>query len=186
MSEPGPEEMAAAVSVEEQQDSGLPEPSTGPSALEQQLALARQEATDYLNRLARMQAEYENYRRRVQREREDTEQYAILALVRDLLPVLDNLERALAADIPDQGGGSEAALRTGVELTARQFREALEKIGIAMIPAVGEPFDPNWHEAVLRVEGDQEVPTIVEEFQKGYRLGNRLVRPSMVKVAAKG
>lgn len=146
-----------------------------------ELERARAEARDYLARLARLQAEFENFRRRSQREREETMQYANLALVRDFLPVLDNLERALGV----ADSATVDTLKSGLELIARQFRDVLEKAGVAPVSAVEQPFDPTVHEAVQQVEGDYEVPTVVEEYQKGYRMGERLVRPSMVKVARK-
>lgn len=171
-SEPEPEQ-AEQVAAEPQED---------PAELKRQLEAAREEARTYLERWARVQADYENYRRRAQREREETVQYANLNLWRELLPVLDNLERALVAASGE--GATLESLRAGVELTVRQFRTVLEKAGVVQVEASrGVPFDPHVHEAVLQEEGDSEVPTVVEELQKGYLLGERLVRPALVRVA---
>ncbi|BDG61431.1 nucleotide exchange factor GrpE [Caldinitratiruptor microaerophilus] len=154
----------------------------GAEVLRAELEAAREEARAYLERLARVQADYENYRRRAQREREETVQYANLNLLRELLPVLDNLERALTA--ANAEGATLESLRAGVEMIARQFREVLERAGLVAVAAEpGTAFDPHVHEAVLQVEGESEVATVVEELQKGYRLGERLVRPALVKVA---
>jgi len=99
------------------------------------------------------------------------------------LPVLDNLDRAMGA--PATPGDEK--LRQGVELTARSFRDILAKEGVTAIDAVGKPFDPNFHEAVMTVESDEhEEDTVISEFQKGYQLGDRVIRPSMVQVSKKG
>lgn len=135
-----------------------------------------EELTD---RLLRLQAEFENYRRRMQREKEEVALYANQKLLLSLLPVLDNLERALGT--PRVEGDEK--LRQGVELTARSFRDTLAKEGVTPIEAVGQPFDPNLHEAVM-TEEDPEQPdgTVLAEFLRGYRLNDRVIRASMVKV----
>jgi molecular chaperone GrpE len=145
----------------------------------QELAQAQEQITELNDRLLRAHADFENYRRRMQREKEETAVYANQKLLLNLLPVLDNLERALGA--PAVTGDEK--FRQGVELTARSFREILAREGLTPIEAVGQPFDPNFHEAVMTVEAaDQEDGTIVAEFQKGYQLGDRVIRPSMVQV----
>ncbi len=146
------------------------------------LERARAEIADLNNRLLRAQADFENYRRRVAREREELAVYANQKLVVSLLPVLDNLDRALAT--PTITGDEK--LRQGVEMTARSFRDILAKEGVTTIEAVGQPFDPNLHEAVMTAESDEhEDGVVLMEFQKGYRLGDRTVRPSMVQVSKK-
>lgn len=141
------------------------------------------ENAELTSRLARAAADYENYRRRMAREKEELAVYANQRLLLQLLPVLDNLDRALAAP---QAEGDEK-LRQGVELTARSFRDILAKEGVTPIEATGQPFDPNLHEAVMTVESDEhEDGTVVAEFQRGYRLGDRVIRPSMVQVSKKG
>lgn len=148
-----------------------------------ELEQARAEIADLKDRLLRSQADFENYKRRMAREREELVIYANQKLLLNLLPVLDNLERALAT-APTAG---DEKLRQGVELTARSFRDILAKEGVTPIEAVGKPFDPNEHEAVMTEESSEhEDGTVIFEFQKGYRLGDRVIRPSMVKVSRKG
>ena len=144
---------------------------------------AKNEIAELNNRLLRAQADYENYRRRVQREKEELAIYANQKLLLNLLPVLDNLDRALAA----QAVAGDEKLRQGVELTARSFRDILGREGVAQIEAApGQPFDPNLHDAVMTVDSpDVEDGAITMELQKGYRLGDRVIRPSMVQVCKK-
>jgi molecular chaperone GrpE len=147
--------------------------------LQQDLDQARSENEELKDRLVRAQADFENYKRRMQREKEELAVYANQKLILNLLPVLDNLERALTT----AASPGDEKLRQGVELTARSFRELMGKEGITAIEAVGQPFDPNVHEAVMTEEStEQEDGTVLFEFQKGYRLGDRVIRPSMVKV----
>ena len=136
---------------------------------------------DYYDRLLRKTAEFDNYRKRVERDRQSMAESAAADLVRDLLPLVDDLERALKADANGEGGG---AYRRGVELIHRQLLEVLRKRGVTPIDALGADFDPHFHEAVAyeptqgRREGE-----VIEEFGRGYMLGDRLLRPAMVKVA---
>lgn len=139
------------------------------------LAEKEQEIEALQNRLLRLQADFDNFRRRSQREKEELSLYANEKLLLEFLPVLDNLERALQA-------GEGPGLLEGVELTARGFREALAKAGVTPIEAVGKPFDPHLHEVMMQVEGESEEPLVVEEFVKGYKLGERVLRPASVKV----
>ncbi len=129
-------------------------------------------------RALRLRADFDNYRKRTERERADIERYALVETLRDLLPVVDNLERALSAP-------SEAEdLRKGVEMIVRQFHEILKRYGLSPIPALGERFDPAVHEAVFHEETDSvTAPTVSMELQRGYRLNERLLRPSLVKVS---
>lgn len=148
----------------------------------QELEQARAEIAELSSRLLRAQADFENFRRRTQREKEDLSLYANQRLLLNLLPVLDNLERALATQ---QVAGDEK-LRQGVELTARSFRDILSREGVTALEAAGQPFDPNLHEAVMTVDSpDHEDDTVVMEFEKGYRLGDRVIRPSKVQVCKK-
>ena len=148
-----------------------PAPPAADSDLAARLAAEEQ-------RYLRLRAEFENFKKRLEREREERERRALASAFLDLLPVVDNLERALIA----KGGVDD--LRKGVELVARQLVEILRRFGLAEIPAVGQPFDPRVHEAVAREESDEvEVPTVVAELQRGYWLNERLLRPAMVKVA---
>lgn len=150
---------------------------------QEEMARSQAEIADLSSRLLRAQADFENYRRRTAKEREDLVAYANQRLLISFLPVLDNLDRALSA--PKVEGDDK--LRQGVELTARSFREILAKEGVIPIEAAGTPFDPNLHEAVMTVESEEhEDGTVVAEFQKGYRLADRVIRPSMVQVSKKG
>ncbi len=137
------------------------------------------EERDRLNdRLLRSLADFDNYRKRMQKELGEAHSLALAETLRALLPVLDSFERALAA-----GGGAEE-LRKGVELMARQFQDGARRLGLEPIASLGEPFDPHWHEAIEAVERkDVADNTVIEELQRGYRLKDRLLRPAMVKVA---
>ncbi len=144
--------------------------------LESQLAAERE-------RMLRLRADFDNYRKRTERERAEIERYALADMLRELLPVVDNLERALS--VQGAGGPADGSdLRKGVEMIVRQFQELLKRYGLVPIQAVGERFDPSVHEAVFQEESDGVVtPTVAIELQRGYRLNDRLLRPSMVKVA---
>ncbi|MEK6665474.1 MAG: nucleotide exchange factor GrpE [candidate division NC10 bacterium] len=166
------------------------EPSEGlePSPIEDELTRLRRaldEAKQLLDektdRYLRAMADLDNQRKRAQREREDYIRYANEALLRELLPVLDNFDRALGA----ARAGSEAlSLLTGVELIQRELLKVLEKFGVTPYSALGQPFDPERHEAVQRViTPDAPDMTVVEEIQRGYVLNGRVLRPAMVVVA---
>lgn len=128
----------------------------------------------------RKQAEFENFRRRTERERAEVIRYASSDLVKEILPVLDNLERAIDASDPE----NESQLRQGLAIIHKQFKDILERNGLEEIDSAGKPFDPHLHEAVSRVETDDYPDgTVIEVFQKGYRMKDRLLRPSMVSVA---
>jgi len=145
---------------------------------EDEVAELRREIADLRDRSVRTLADFDNYRKRSERERRDAVRYAASAPLGDLLEVVDNLERALAA------GGSSDDLKLGVEMTLRQLEEVLRRHGIEGVPAAGQRFDPAHHEAVSRlVDPDVEAPTVVEELQRGYRLHDRLLRPARVVVA---
>ena len=141
-------------------------------------AALRSELDQERDRYLRLRADFDNYRKRMERDREELSRTSLAAPMRELLPVVDNLERALAAP------GSAEDVRGGVELIARQFSEVLRRFGLAEVPALGQPFDPRLHEAVSREESDEvDRPTVVAEFQRGYWLNDRLLRPAMVRVA---
>ena len=130
------------------------------------------------NRYLRLQADFENFRRRTRQEKEELAAVVTQNLLKDLLPFLDNFERALAAEGTDEGG-----LRAGVEMMYKQLVEALKKEGLEYIETKSKPFDPNFHQAVMRVEdAEKEDGTIVAELQKGYMVKGRVIRPSMVQV----
>jgi len=141
----------------------------------------QQERDDFYDRLLRKTAEFENYRKRTDRERQQLSEAAAADLIKDLLPLVDDLERALKADA---GGEATGAIRRGVELIQKQLLETLRKRGVAPIEALGADFDPHFHQAVAYepVEGRRD-GEVIEEFTRGYMLGDRLLRPAMVKVA---
>jgi molecular chaperone GrpE len=137
--------------------------------------------------VARRQADFENYRKRVERERTETYNRVVGELVHKLLPVVDNLARALDAERSLEASESKEFRHflNGVELIAKQLNEVLESFGVEPIAAVGERFDPHVHEAVVTEPSDEHEPdTVVEELARGYRIGDRLLRPAMVKVSS--
>jgi len=150
---------------------------SGPSSEEPEAVAETPGAEELIDRLMRLQAEYENYRKRVTREKREWTGRAVEALVLDLLPVLDSFDRALEAA---EGSTDASALRDGMNLVMRQLADALAQNGVKPIEARGEPFDPNHHEAFLSrpVEEGEEPGILVEEIQKGYRMGERTIRPT--------
>ncbi|PKQ20217.1 MAG: nucleotide exchange factor GrpE [Actinobacteria bacterium HGW-Actinobacteria-6] len=152
--------------------------------LERELEAARTEAAGHLETAQRLQAEFENYRRRVTRDQGDLVARAGQRIVEDLLPVLDNLERAI--DHTTAGGDLEQLLK-GVEMVHQQVIDVFGKEGVEVIDPFGAEFDPQLHHAVSQRE-DLEVPdgTVLDVFQKGYSLGGRVVRPAMVVVSTGG
>ena len=148
-----------------------PEAETKPSALEEENAQLK-------DKLLRTLAEYDNFRKRSQKEKESIYPDAVADTVQNFLPVLDNFERAMAFECTDE------EFRKGMDLIQKAFNEALTKLGIEEIPALGQAFDPNLHSAVMHVEDENFAEnTICEVFQKGYKLGDRVIRFAMVKVA---
>ncbi|PYZ98698.1 nucleotide exchange factor GrpE [Alteribacter lacisalsi] len=136
---------------------------------------------DLNTRLLRNQADYDNFRRRTRKEKEADAKYRSQKLAEQLLPALDNFERAMMVDISSEDGKS---LLQGMEMVYRQIKEALDAEGIKPIEAVGAPFDPHYHQAVMQVESDDyDSNIVVEEMQKGYMLNDRVIRPAMVKVS---
>jgi molecular chaperone GrpE len=146
---------------------------------EEQLAALAAERDEYLNDLKRVAAEFENYRKRAARDQESLVARAHERLVKELLPVLDDLERALAAAEEHQ----EAKLEEGVRLVHRELKAALDREGLAEIETNGH-FDPHVHEALLSQPSSEEEGSVIEVVQKGYRLGDRVLRPARVVVAA--
>jgi molecular chaperone GrpE len=138
----------------------------------------RRERDALQDRLLRTAADFDNYRKRVDRERRDLAEYTASEVLTELLPIIDNLERALQAAPPDD------PLRKGVELIHRQMLDMLRKRGVRPIEALGADFDPNFHQAVIHEESSQHREgEVIEELQRGYLVGERLLRPAMVKVA---
>ncbi len=149
---------------------------------ETQLEELRRELEEKQDRLLRALADAENIRRRAQRDRDDYVKYATESLIRDLVPVLDNLDRALDSARTTAGAGSVV---TGVELIQRELIRVLERAGVTRYSAVGQPFDPTRHEAIARVVSTEAAPnTVVNETAPGYLLHGRVLRAAMVAVAA--
>jgi molecular chaperone GrpE len=138
----------------------------------------RAERDALLDRLARMQAEFDNARKRAAKEQQDYRDYALVDAIKTLIPVLDSFDRAL------QAAPQKSEFHVGVELIHKQLQDALAKIGMRPISAKGERFDPRFHEAIEMVDTeDAEDHQVLEELQRGYKLKDRLLRPAMVKVA---
>ncbi len=151
--------------------------------LKEQVTQLTAQLTEAKNQQLRAQADLENFRRRTRKEKEELLKYAALPVVKGLLPALDNLERAIAAG-KDANATDASGLLEGVKMVNRQILDILAAEGLAPIAAVGEPFNPEFHEAVMQVASDEHEPGIVvEEFQKGYQLKDRVIRPAMVKVS---
>ena len=144
-----------------------------------ELEKLRTERDSLLDRLARLQAEFENARKRAVREQQEFRDFATADAIKALLPAIDSFERALQTPSNQPG-----EFRSGVELIYKQFQDALTKLGVRPVPAKGQVFDPHVHEAIEMVE-TSDVPDhhVIEELQRGYKLKERLLRPAMVKVA---
>ena len=148
------------------------------SGVEAELQKLKTERDSLLDRLARAQAEFENARRRAAKEQQDFRDFASVDVIKSLLPIVDNFERAL------QSKSEPADFRSGIELIYKQFQDALTKLGVQPIISKGKPFDPHVHEAIEMVETpDAADHEVLEEWQRGYKYKDRLLRPAMVKVA---
>jgi len=148
-------------------------------ALADEIVELRKERDGLHDRLLRQAAEFDNYRKRVDRERRDLSEFAAADVLQDVLPIVDDFERALSVDAP----GSEP-YRQGLEIIHRGLLELLRKRGVTPIESVGTPFDPHVHQAVsYEAAPDAREGDVIAEFRRGYRLGDRLLRPAMVKVA---
>ena len=143
-----------------------------------ELVKLRQERDALVDRLARLQAEFDNARKRSAKEQQDFRDYALADALKSLLPIVDSFDRALASD------ESGADFKKGVELINRQFHDSLAKLGLQPIEAAGQTFDPNLHQAVQMVDTDEfDDHQVIDELQRGYKLKDRLLRPAMVRVA---
>lgn len=187
-------------SVDVGRDAVLPQPTQGNTgelggpvlaelvATRAELKRVEAETADLKDRLARRQADFENYRKRVERERSDTYERAVAEITSKLLPVLDNLKRALdvEANVESTESDEFRHFLSGVDLIFKQLTGVLEALGVKPITAVGMPFDPHVHEAVVSESTDEYEPdTVMQEIIRGYRLGDKLIRPAMVKVSVK-
>ena len=170
---PAGEDLSSAGSIAEAEDR-----SPAETPVQTEVDRLKAERDQLLDRLARLQAEFENARKRAERERAEYRDYAAGSVVEQFLPVLDNFELALKAT------GSAHQLRSGVSLIVKQMEEILQKMQVHAIPTVGEPFDPRIHEAMGTVDRD-DVPDqhVAEEIRRGFKLRERLLRPALVRVA---
>ncbi|KUJ82553.1 nucleotide exchange factor GrpE [Microbulbifer flavimaris] len=171
-------------SAEEQHEAedALHEEAHSAEALKAQIVSLQEQIDIQRDTVLRSQAEAQNARRRAEQDIDRARKYATEKLLQDLLPVVDNMERALASI--DQGDEANKAVIEGIELTRKSFLDTLAKNGVEEVDPTGEPFDPELHQAMTQVpNGDVEPNTVLEVFQKGYRLHGRLVRPAMVVVS---
>ena len=160
-------------------DENLAEAASEPAASElSEIELIKAERDQLVDRLARLQAEFENARKRAEREKADFRDHVTGSVVELFLPVLDNFELALKSD------GSAEQLRSGVSLIVKQMEEVLAKMQVSTVPALGQEFDPRFHEALGTVERD-DVPDqhVAEEIRRGYKIREKLLRPALVRVA---
>jgi molecular chaperone GrpE len=185
------DDLFAPDEAESQPESG--ETGGGPATAEliatrSELKRVEAENAELKDRLARRQADFENYRKRVERERSETYNRVVADVATKLLPVSDNLKRALETEASVEASESDEFRHflSGVDLIWKQLNGVLEALGVKPIAAVGEPFDPHVHEAVVTEATDEYEPdTVIQEILAGYRLGDRLIRPALVKVATR-
>lgn len=150
-------------------------------ALDEELQQAKKESEENYQRLLRAQADFDNFRRRTLKEKEDLAKYASQKLVEQLIPVLDNFERAMATK---PASGEVESFAKGMDMIFRQLQQVLEQEGLTPMETVGEAFNPEFHQAIMQVESDEyEEGIVVEEVQRGYMLKDRVLRPAMVKVS---
>ena len=186
------EEIKRAVVKEVEEGEEVPAEGEAPAEQEaveekDELTLAKEEieslktqVQEKEERALRLQADFENFRRRTAKEKEELSAVVTQGILKDMLPLLDNFERAMAAEAKDID-----SFKQGVEMIFKQFGEVLVKNGLEHIEVEGQKFDPNFHQAVMRVENpDLEDETIAQELQKGYMVKGRVIRPSMVQVVA--
>ncbi|MGE0546728.1 MAG: nucleotide exchange factor GrpE [Kofleriaceae bacterium] len=175
---------SGAIPVEVEPPSG---PETGGDPLkdlEAKYAALEKEKKDNWDRYLRAAADLENLRKRQKREVEDAKYDAKSRVLKEMLPVVDNLERAIEHAVAQSGDGSGAGpIVEGVQLVLRQILSAFERLDVTPVDAANQPFDPNLHEAISQAESDAAPGTIVQVLQRGYKSGDRLLRPAMVVVA---
>ncbi|MFO7557590.1 MAG: nucleotide exchange factor GrpE [Desulfobacterales bacterium] len=169
-------------SVEKNGESVADQEDEAPSP-DDEFEAVRQEARDNYDRFVRLSAEFENYKKRASREMSEFRKYANEMIIRELLPVVDNLERAIESSGDDEN--SNSCVVEGVGMTLKEILKVFDQFEVKQIESLGQPFDPGFHEAVMREESD-EYPenTVIKEFQKGYLMHDRLIRPAMVVVSS--
>jgi molecular chaperone GrpE len=177
------EEQAAEETATYTETDNLEQEAAGEAAdpVQAELQALRKLAEENQERYLRTQADFDNFRRRSRQEKEDFAKYASSKLVEQLLPVVDNFERAVAAS---KDSNDFESLLKGIEMTQRQLGQVLEQEGLKKMETEGQPFDPDYHQAIMQVESEEhEEGIIVEELQKGYVFKDKVLRPAMVKVA---
>jgi molecular chaperone GrpE len=175
------EQLEEAITVDEQAEPIQSEEQFEEAAADTQLEQMRKQADENQQRYLRVQADFDNFRRRTRLEKEDFAKYASLKLIEQLLPVVDNFERALSSSKDTK---DFEALMKGLDMTFRQLDQLLVQEGLTPIEAVGQPFNPQFHQAIMQVESEEhEEGIVVEVIQKGYLLKDKVIRPAMVKVS---
>lgn len=181
------DESLAAVEMEQEteateQSEAATETAAPEADLAQQLAVAQAETADFRDRWLRTQAEFANARKRMDKERTELYTMATTEIVKKLLPIIDDFDRAMGV-VPDEISGNNWF--DGMELVQRKLAGVLEAVNVTTIDAVGQPFDPNYHEAISQDDSDEfESGHVCRELQKGYKIGDRVLRPSLVSVAS--
>lgn len=173
---------ASSENKEEANDEASKNADTAENEVDLQAELEKltAEVKEKSDKALRLQADFENFRRRTSKEKDELAAVVTQGVMKDMLPLLDNFERAMAAETTDM-----EAFQKGVEMIFTQFQEVLKKNGLEHIEAEGKKFDPNFHQAVMRVQNDKlEDDDIAQELQKGYMVKGRVIRPSMVQVVA--
>ncbi|MEC0234747.1 nucleotide exchange factor GrpE [Paenibacillus kribbensis] len=171
----------ATETIQEQEESVNEAAALEAQEEDTEVAKLRAEAEEHQQRFLRAQADFDNFRRRTLKEKEELAKYASMKLVTELVPVLDNFERALATA---QQGAETESFAKGVEMIFRQFEGVLQAEGVTAMNSVGQPFNPDFHQAIMQVESEEhEEGIVVEEVQKGYMLKDKVLRPAMVKVS---
>ncbi|UPK42351.1 nucleotide exchange factor GrpE [Paenibacillus pabuli] len=178
------EQATTAAEQEPVNEAGAAEAQAEEMADQEQDEIARlkAEAEENQQRFVRAQADFDNFRRRTQKEKEELAKYASMKLVTELVPVIDNFERAMAT-VPE--GTEVESFSKGIQMIFRQLETVLNNEGLTAMDSVGQPFNPEFHQAIMSVESDEyEEGIVVEEVQKGYMLKDKVLRPAMVKVSS--
>jgi len=171
----------AAEEIEAEEQTTASQDSSSTEEDDVRLNELHKQVEDAQQRALRAQADFDNYRRRTIKEKEELAQYASMKLITELLPVIDNFERALTAA---QTAEDKDSFIKGVDMIFRQFNQVLQQEGLAQMETVGQPFNPDFHQAIMQVESDEhEEGIVVEEVQRGYMLKDKVLRPAMVKVS---
>jgi molecular chaperone GrpE len=160
-------------------------PVEGEKSIEERIKISEAKVEEHYDRLLRMTAEFDNYKKRMEREMNEFRKYANESIVKDVLPTIDNLQRALSTSSEKNENTSES-IREGVNMTLKGLLDTLEKHGVVPIESLGKPFDPNFHHAVMQEESERRPDdSVSQELQKGYMINDRLLRPALVVVSKK-